>query len=134
MNVTSYRSRLRPCPHEPRHFSTTRYRPLVWRNTHPYVVCDRWEDATPRRDEDAAGSAPSAEAEDGGDGPHATRAIALYGYVRGTHLKPNMKARASRAFFAPSAVYFQLGGGVRARLLSGGAGTHPRRGSPRVGL
>jgi AARP2CN (NUC121) domain len=44
------------------------YRPLVWRNTHPYILVDRHEDVTD----------PNVVEQD------------LYGYVRGTHLKPNM--------------------------------------------
>jgi ribosome biogenesis protein BMS1 len=50
---------------------------LIWRNTHPYVLVDRHEDITdPNRvDEDE----------------NCERSIVLYGYVRGTHLKPTMK-------------------------------------------
>ena len=53
------------------------YRPLIWRNTHPYVVVDRHEDITH----------PNKVAED----PNCDRSVTFYGYVRGTHLKPGMK-------------------------------------------
>lgn len=53
------------------------YRPLIWRNTHPYVVVDRQEDIThPNKVEENS----SCE-----------RSVTFYGYVRGTHLKPGMK-------------------------------------------
>jgi len=51
------------------------YRPLIWRNTHPYVLVDRHEDITHPSVLDA--------------NPDADRIVSLYGYVRGTHLKPN---------------------------------------------
>ena len=53
------------------------YRPLIWRNTHPYVLVDRFEDVTDPNE---------IEEEKDGD-----RSIVFYGYVRGTHLKANMK-------------------------------------------
>ena len=53
------------------------YRPLVWRNTHPYVVVDRHEDITH----------PNKVADD----PSCGRSVTFYGYVRGTNLKPGMK-------------------------------------------
>jgi hypothetical protein len=56
-----------------------KYRPLVWRNTHPYVVADRVEDLTP--------------VDDVRDNTKTDRRVALYGFVRGTHLKRGMKAR-----------------------------------------
>jgi ribosome biogenesis protein BMS1 len=52
------------------------YRPLVWRNTHPYILVDRHEDVTD----------PNVVEQD----PDTDRSLVLYGYVRGTHLKPNM--------------------------------------------
>ena len=51
-----------------------KFRPLVWRNTHPYVVVDRVEDVS------GAGSSERDEVKD----------VALYGYVRGTHLRDNI--------------------------------------------
>lgn len=54
-----------------------KYRPLVWRNTHPYVVVDRHEDITH----------PSKIEED----EKCARSVAFYGYVRGTNLKEGMK-------------------------------------------
>ena len=46
-------------------------RPLVWRNSHPYCVADRFLDITP----------PTAIEEN----PKCDRSIALYGYLRGTN-------------------------------------------------
>ena len=59
------------------YISRLKFRPLIWRNTHPYVLFDRVEDIT-----------PSLEVT---DDPLCNRQIALFGYVRGTHLKPTMK-------------------------------------------
>lgn len=53
------------------------YRPLVWRNTHPYILVDRHEDITDPNEIEC-------DAE-------CARKVVFYGYVRGTHLKPNMK-------------------------------------------
>mmetsp|Transcript_28798 Transcript_28798/g.44026 ORF Transcript_28798/g.44026 Transcript_28798/m.44026 type:complete len:1176 (+) Transcript_28798:155-3682(+) len=53
--------------------SRTKCRPLIWRNTHPYVLVDRHEDITH----------PNKIAED----PSCDRSITFYGYVRGSHLK-----------------------------------------------
>jgi ribosome biogenesis protein BMS1 len=62
-----------------RFISVMKFRPLIWRNTHPYLLADRLEDLTPE------------------DQIHSTdrkcdRAVALYGYVRGTNLKLGMRA------------------------------------------
>lgn len=46
-------------------------RPLIWRNSHPYCLADRFLDVTP----------PTAIEED----PKCDRTIALYGYLRGTN-------------------------------------------------
>mmetsp|Transcript_33925 Transcript_33925/g.74425 ORF Transcript_33925/g.74425 Transcript_33925/m.74425 type:complete len:1184 (-) Transcript_33925:107-3658(-) len=54
--------------------SRVKYRPLVWRNTHPYVLVDRHEDITH----------PNEIADD----PKCNRSVTFYGYVRGTHLRP----------------------------------------------
>ena len=53
------------------------FRPLVWRNTHPFIVADRIEDV----------SSPLDIEKD----PKCDRDITFYGYVRGTHLKKTMK-------------------------------------------
>jgi len=55
-----------------------KFRPLVWRNTHPYLVVDRMEDMT-------------SEAKVEAEGDTVDRKVALYGYVRGTQLQPSMK-------------------------------------------
>ncbi|KAI9016773.1 hypothetical protein DFJ74DRAFT_678236 [Hyaloraphidium curvatum] len=60
-----------------RFISVMKFRPLTWRNTHPYVVCDRLEDMTH----------PSMVKEN----PKMDRTVTLYGYVRGTNLRPSMK-------------------------------------------
>ena len=66
--------------------SRVKYRPLVWRNTHPYVLVDRYEDVTNPND-----IYPTAtDTDDNGNPQQSTRSIIFYGYVRGTHLKPNM--------------------------------------------
>jgi len=57
--------------------SRVKYRPLVWRNTHPYVVVDRHEDIThPNKIQDDSAC---------------DRSISFYGYVRGTHLRAGQK-------------------------------------------
>ena len=59
------------------YISRQKFRPLIWRNTHPYVIVDRHEDITP----------PNVLT----DNPMADRTVTLYGYVRGTNIKANMK-------------------------------------------
>uniref|UniRef100_F1KTP3 Ribosome biogenesis protein BMS1 n=1 Tax=Ascaris suum TaxID=6253 RepID=F1KTP3_ASCSU len=56
-----------------RFISVAKFRPLVWRTTHPYVYCDRYEDLT--------------NPEILRENPRANRSISLYGWVRGTFLK-----------------------------------------------
>ena len=63
------------------YISRTKFRPLVWRNTHPYVVVDRVEDVTPQHTLLAAAA--------DGTTAECDRDITLYGYVRGTHLQPH---------------------------------------------
>ena len=53
--------------------SRLKFRPLTWRNQHPYALVDRVEDVTP----------PEQVATD----PGMDRSVVLYGYVRGSHLK-----------------------------------------------
>ena len=61
-----------------RFVSVLNFRPLIWRNSHPSVLADRVEDITP----------PAALH----DAPDATdRDVVLFGYVRGTYLKPGMR-------------------------------------------
>lgn len=48
----------------------SKYRPLIWRNSHPYLLCDRVEDVTPLEEQEGE-----------------ERVVALYGYVRGTALR-----------------------------------------------
>ncbi|KYR03051.1 BMS1-like ribosome biogenesis protein [Tieghemostelium lacteum] len=60
-----------------RFISVANFIPLTWRNTHPFVHVDRFEDTT---DQELLRNNPKAD-----------RNICLYGYVRGTYLKPHMK-------------------------------------------
>lgn len=57
-----------------RFIGVAKLRPLSFRSAHSYVLCDRVEDMT----------APALVQAD----PLCDRTVALYGYVRGTHLKP----------------------------------------------
>ncbi|KAF4550077.1 putative ribosome biogenesis protein bms1 [Elsinoe fawcettii] len=52
-------------------------RPLVWRNSHPYCLADRFLDITP----------PTKIEDD----PKCDRTVALYGYLRGTNLQASAK-------------------------------------------
>ena len=57
--------------------SRIKFRPLVWRNTHPYVLVDRYEDIThPQKIQ---------------ENEKCDRKIVLYGYSRGAHLKTGTK-------------------------------------------
>jgi ribosome biogenesis protein BMS1 len=60
-----------------RFISVMKFRPLVWRNSHSYVLSDRVEDITD----------PSITEEN----PAVNRRVSFYGYVRGTNLKPSQK-------------------------------------------
>ena len=60
-----------------RFISVLRFRPLIWRNSHPYVIADRVEDITPS-------SAISRDDE-------VERIVAIFGYVRGTNLRQAMR-------------------------------------------
>ncbi|KAJ3155122.1 Glycoside hydrolase 2 (Mannanase, beta-galactosidase) [Geranomyces variabilis] len=60
-----------------RFISVMKFRPLIWRNTHPYVLADRVEDLT---DPELLRTHPKSD-----------RTVSLYGYMRGTNIKPDMK-------------------------------------------
>jgi ribosome biogenesis protein BMS1 len=60
-----------------RFISIMKFRPLIWRNTHPYLLADRVEDLT---DPELIHSNPKTD-----------RIVTFYGYMRGTNLKPNTK-------------------------------------------
>ncbi|KIY46594.1 DUF663-domain-containing protein [Fistulina hepatica ATCC 64428] len=60
-----------------RFIGVMKFRPLIFRNTHPYVLVDRLEDITPR--EEVRQSHGKCE-----------RSVTIYGYVRGTNLRPGM--------------------------------------------
>jgi ribosome biogenesis protein BMS1 len=57
-----------------RFISVMKFRPLVFRNTHPYVLIDRLEDLTPRELVRSTGG-------------NCDRNVTVYGYIRGTHLR-----------------------------------------------
>lgn len=59
-----------------RFISVMKFRPLTWRQTHPYLLADRFEDVTP-------GEALRAN-------PKCDRDITVYGYVRGTNWRQNL--------------------------------------------
>ncbi|XP_038061979.1 ribosome biogenesis protein BMS1 homolog isoform X2 [Patiria miniata] len=56
-----------------RFISVMKFRPLVWRTTHPYVLADRMEDLT--------------DPELCRQNPKCDRTVSLYGYMRGTPMK-----------------------------------------------
>ncbi|KAF8333533.1 uncharacterized protein EI90DRAFT_3052302 [Cantharellus anzutake] len=60
-----------------RFISIMKFRPLVFRNAHPYLLADRLEDLTPRETIRLD--------------PKTNRTITLYGYLRGTNLKTSTK-------------------------------------------
>ncbi|KAL7747522.1 Glycoside hydrolase 2 (Mannanase, beta-galactosidase) [Sorochytrium milnesiophthora] len=60
-----------------RFISVIKFRPLVWRNTHPYVLADRVEDMT---DPELVRTNPTCD-----------RTVTLYGYLRGTNMKANTR-------------------------------------------
>ncbi|KAI8927930.1 hypothetical protein BC831DRAFT_503643 [Entophlyctis helioformis] len=60
-----------------RFISVMKFRPLIWRNTHPYMLADRMEDITD----------PEMVRQD----PKCDRSITLYGFLRGTNLKKGSK-------------------------------------------
>ncbi|TPX62266.1 hypothetical protein PhCBS80983_g00497 [Powellomyces hirtus] len=60
-----------------RFISVMKFRPLIWRNTHPYILADRVEDLT---DPETLRTQPKSD-----------RTVSLYGYMRGTNIKPDMK-------------------------------------------
>ena len=85
--------------------SRVKYRPLVWRNTHPYVLVDRFEDVTNPNDilqlpttstisnnnnNNSSNNNNNETTSSDDDSQQRVRSIIFYGYVRGTHLKPNM--------------------------------------------
>merc|ERR1719430_3048245 len=58
-----------------RFISVMKFRPLIWRSTHPYLLADRLEDVT---DPEVLRTKPKTD-----------RRVALYGYLRGTDMKSN---------------------------------------------
>lgn len=62
-----------------RFISVMKFRPLAWRNTHPYMLADRMEDLTP----------PEMIFE---SDKTCDRTISLYGYIRGTNLREKIRA------------------------------------------
>ncbi|GLI71471.1 hypothetical protein VaNZ11_016609 [Volvox africanus] len=60
-----------------RFISVMKHRPLTWRLAHPYTLVDRFEDVTPRELVRA--------------NPKCDRDVILYGYLRGTNVKPQQR-------------------------------------------
>jgi ribosome biogenesis protein BMS1 len=60
-----------------RFISVMKFRPLIFRNAHPYMLADRLEDLTPKEEVRL--------------NPTIDRTITLYGYLRGTNLKKDTK-------------------------------------------
>lgn len=60
-----------------RFISVMKFRPLMWRSSHPYVLVDRYEDLTE----------PELVEKD----ETCNRTVSLYGFMRGAHLKYNSK-------------------------------------------
>ncbi|KZT28903.1 DUF663-domain-containing protein [Neolentinus lepideus HHB14362 ss-1] len=60
-----------------RFISVMKFRPLIFRNTHPYLLADRLEDLTPRETIRASNGKTD-------------RTITLYGYLRGTNYRSGM--------------------------------------------
>lgn len=56
-----------------RFISVMKFHPMIWRDAHPYILCDRMEDLT--------------NPEQVRENPNIDRNISLYGWVRGSHLK-----------------------------------------------
>ena len=61
-----------------RFISVMKFRPLVFRNQHPYMLADRFEDLTPREDVRASQG-------------KCDRTVTLYGYLRGTNYRLGTK-------------------------------------------
>ncbi|KAI5118869.1 hypothetical protein M0805_005311 [Coniferiporia weirii] len=61
-----------------RFISVMKFRPLVFRNTHPYLLVDRLEDMTSREEVRASKG-------------KCDRTVTVYGYLRGTNLRHNMR-------------------------------------------
>ncbi|KAG1880708.1 hypothetical protein C8R48DRAFT_647426 [Suillus tomentosus] len=61
-----------------RFISVMKFRPLVFRNTHPYLLADRIEDLTPREEIRTSKG-------------RCDRTVTLYGYLRGTNLRQSTK-------------------------------------------
>lgn len=71
--------------------SRVKFRPLIWRNTHPYLVVDRVEDVTPIARTNRSSNGKHNALVDATAASSTDREVTLYGYVRGSHLKPTMK-------------------------------------------
>ncbi|KAG1749341.1 DUF663-domain-containing protein [Suillus lakei] len=61
-----------------RFISVMKFRPLIFRNTHPYLLADRIEDLTPREEIRTSKG-------------RCDRTVTLYGYLRGTNLRRSTK-------------------------------------------
>mmetsp|Transcript_14206 Transcript_14206/g.25440 ORF Transcript_14206/g.25440 Transcript_14206/m.25440 type:complete len:1274 (+) Transcript_14206:176-3997(+) len=74
-----------------RFVSIIKFRPLTWRNTHPYLIVDRFEDITDSKKLQ--------------EEPKTDRKLAIFGFVRGTQFKEGMQVHmAGVGDFALSAI------------------------------
>jgi ribosome biogenesis protein BMS1 len=71
------------------HISRLKYRPLVWRNAHPYLLIDRVEDVTPLHKRKGDGRDGVGENDDSDN--YGEKEVTLYGFIRGSHLKTTTK-------------------------------------------
>lgn len=62
------------------HLNRVKFRPLVWKNTHSYMLIDRVEDVSQTNKKDGEDERLAGEKD-----------VTLFGYVRGTHLKLSSK-------------------------------------------
>jgi ribosome biogenesis protein BMS1 len=68
-----------------RFISVMKFRPLTWRNSHPYMLSDRVEDLT--------------DPELVKENPKCDRVVSMFGYLRGTNLKTTTKVSLLIPFF-----------------------------------
>jgi ribosome biogenesis protein BMS1 len=79
-----------------RFIGVMKFRPLVFRNAHPYVLADRLEDLTPRELVRTSGG-------------KCDRTVTLYGYIHGTSLRPNARVHVPGVGDMPMASVQALG-------------------------
>ena len=83
-----------------------KFRPPDWRGSHPYVIADRLEDLT--------------DPEELRQNPKVDRTVSLYGFVRGTHLKPRSAIHipGTREIMQLDSVYYISFGSNDSRIIA----------------